>query len=253
MPRDAQGNVIPGSYGPGGPPPGQPAPGGPPQPGMPPPDMPPEEPPPEEPGQDMPTDPLSGGLQQASPEEQAEADRTVGRAMELIYADNMFPQIVKMLEGGADDTQEGDPGRGLAMATEMVVARVANAADKAGHQIPPDVLFHAAGDILEELAEVSRRGRIKDYSQDPDALEAAWFQALDMFRERLANVGEISQESARADMDRLIRADQDGTLEKIMRSLADNDRSGQAGGQESPPEERGKERKPKGFNAAMGI
>ena len=148
------------------------------------------------------------------------------------------------------DEVPGDPVKGLAQATDMVVALVGQAAEDAGVPLQPDVVFHAAGDILEELAEISRRAKIKDYSKDPDALETAWFQALDLYRERLQGAGVIDQQSAQADLDRLIAADKDGTYEKIMRDLAASDESGPAGGPEPPPQ---KEKRPKGFNAAMGI
>jgi len=195
------------------------------------------------------------GITQASPEEQEQADRLVGRAMELIYSDNMFPQVVAMLEGGAGqdeegNTADGDPIQGLAMATDMVISRVGQAAEDAGEQLMPDAAHHAFGDILEELAEVSRRGKIKDYSQDAQALEAAYFQALDLYRERLQGAGVIDQEHAKGDLSKLQEMDQNGQLERIMRDLAANDRAGVAGGEPPPPET---EKKPKGFNAAMGI
>ena len=231
------------------------------------------EPPPEQGGQELPGDPMgpmAGGLKQATPEEQAAADRFVGRAWQLIYADETFPTIIEMLRGGAGpaaspeqggpppaagaapeavppegmppeaggasppeagvppeaapgEPVEGDPVAGLAQATDMVVALVGQAAEDAGVPLQPDVVFHAAGDILEELAEISRRAKIKDYSKDPDALETAWFQALDLYRERLQGAGVIDQQHAQADLDRLIAADKDGTYEKIMRDLAAND------------------------------
>lgn len=216
------------------------------------------------PQQEMPDQPAvsptgegMGGVVRASPEEQDEHDRFVARAMQLIYDDAMFDQVVQMLGGGAGQDEagqavEGNPVQGLASATESIVARVAQVADQEGIQVTPDVLYHAGADILEELAEVSRRARIKDYSEDPDALEAAWFGALDMFRERLAQVGELDQGSAQSDLDKLVQMDQSGALEKIMRELDENDRAGPAGGPEEPPE-RGRQGKPRGFASAMGV
>jgi hypothetical protein len=188
------------------------------------------------------------GITQASPEEQEQKDHFVKKAWELIYSDEMWPQILQMLEGGGDDTQEGDPVQGLATATEMVVARVGQAAEQAGETLQPDVVYHAGADILEELADVSAIGKIKDYSKDPDALEKAWFVALDMFRERLAGVDEIDQEGAKADLDRLSQMDQNGTLDKIMRDLAASDQSGEAGGPGGPNAPAGF--KPKGLGVA---
>jgi hypothetical protein len=268
-----------------------------------PPNQPPPEPPPEQGGQEVPNNPLSApmasAMKQATPEEQADLERFVGRAWQLIYDDATFPHIVEMLKGGAGPAAPmpggpppeqgpppdqaaappnqgapppdqgvpppdqappggppgeatGDPVKGLAQATDLVVARVGQAAEDSGQPLQPDVVFHAAGDILEELAEISRRAKIKDYSKDPDALETAWFQALDMYRERLQQAGVIDQGHAQADLDRLIAADKDGTYEKIMRDLAASDNSGQAGGPDLSSEEK-KEPKPKGFGKAMGI
>jgi hypothetical protein len=234
------------------PPPGAPPPGGaPPEEAMPEEAMPPDGVPPEE-GPDAGIPPSVSdqeeGVTQATPEEQEQKDHFVKKAWELIYSDEMWPQILQMLEGGGDDTQEGDPVQGLATATEMVVARVGQAAEQAGETLQPDIVYHAGADILEELADVSAIGKIKDYSKDPDALEKAWFVALDMFRERLAGVDEIDQEGAKADLDRLSQMDQNGTLDKIMRDLAASDQSGEAGGPGGPNAPQGF--KPKGLGVA---
>jgi hypothetical protein len=196
-----------------------------------------------------PENPLAGGTKQASPEEQKQLEEIVGHAWELIYADNTFPQVVEMLKGG--EGEGGDPAKGLAEATNLIVGRVVQMAEEAGQPLAPDVLFHAGAEILEDLAEISRVGRIKDYSTDPDAMERAWFEALDLFRTQMEQSGTLDEASAQAGMDQLMQADQDGTLERTMRGLADADRSGQAGGpeEEMPPPQ---QRKPRGLGAAMG-
>lgn len=226
----------------------------PPDEGMPPDEMPPEQQAPPDAAMPPAVGDQEEGITPASPEEEEERERMVGRAWELIYDDNTFPRIVEMLAGsGGEGGGEGDPAKGLAMATEMVVARVAEAADRAGHQIPPDVLYHGGADILEELAEVSRRGGIKDYSQDQDALERAWLDAIEIFRDRLAKSGELDQASAKTDLDRLIAMDQNGMLEKIMRDLDASDNAGQAGtaGPNAPEGFAPPSFKPRGMGAAM--
>lgn len=233
------------------------------QPGAPPPDQMPPEPPAEEQQDTGPETPAEDqndaaippavgdqqeGITPASPEEQAQKDHFVKKAWELIYSDQMWPQILQMLEGGADDTQQGDPVQGLATATEMVFARVAQASEQAGEVLAPDAAYNAGADILEELAEVSTIGKIHDYANDPDGLEKAWFVALDMFRERLQSAGEIDQGQAKGDLDKLMSMDQNGTLERIMRDLAASDQSGEAGGpggEHAPPGF-----KPKGLGVA---
>jgi hypothetical protein len=188
---------------------------------------------------------------QASPEEQANADQFVGRAWQLIYDDKTFPKIVEMLRGGAGKGATGNPVQGLAETTDMIVARVGQAAEESGATLMPDAVMHAFGDILEELAEVSRRAKIKDYAQDRDALEGAYFQALDLYRDRLQKSGVLDQASHQQGLEQLMEADQDGTLEQIMRQLAESEDSGQAGGE--VPEETAPAPKRKGMGSAMGT
>ena len=40
------------------------------------------------------------GITQATPEEQEQKDHFVKKAWELIYSDEMWPQVLQMLEGG---------------------------------------------------------------------------------------------------------------------------------------------------------
>lgn len=220
--------------------------------------MPPETPPEvpmEDASQQVPADPLAspmaGGMVEASPEEQAQADEFVAHAWEVIYDDGTFPQMLETLKGGAGEGAEGNPVKGLATATEMVMSRVGQAAEDSGQQLQGDVVMFAFGEVLEELAEVSRRAKIKDYSQDYDGLESAYFQALDIYRERLDKAGVIDKAAHQQALEQLMQADKDGTLEKIMRDLAEGDGTGQAGGPELPPSE--KKPKGKGMATALGA
>src|SRR5690606_18411012 len=113
-------------------------------------------------GEAMPQDAaaMQGGFQQASPEEQEQYELFVAQGMNLIYDKRLFQSVVGMLEG------EGDPIEGLARTAALVVAKVIQSADKAGQKFPGDVLYAAATEIFEDLAELSRRAQIKDYSQD---------------------------------------------------------------------------------------
>jgi hypothetical protein len=130
----------------------------------------------------------------------------------------------------------------------MVVARIGAAAEQAGETLSPDVVLHAGAEILEDLANISKEAKIHDFAGDPDGLEAAWYQALDLFRERLEKSGELDKQKAAQDLDKLIAMDQNGTLEKILRDLAANDEAGPAGGEEPPAPAKAKT---KGFATAM--
>lgn len=150
-----------------------------------------------------------------SPEEQAEYRRFVGRGMELIYSDQMFDKVVDMLDGDGQD-----PRIGLAMTTAMIVTRVARAADESGARLSPDVLKAAGEELFEQLAEISDEAKISDYANDSDAREGAYFKAIDLVVEQLAQSGELDQEAAKQAMQQLSEMDKNGELEATMTALA---------------------------------
>lgn len=186
---------------------------------------------------------VDGDMQPASPEEQQIYNQFVGRAMLMIYDDKMLPKVIDMLDGGAEKGQDGDPMEGLARTTALVVGRVAQAADKAGQKLPGDVLLHAGKEILEDLAELSRVAKIKDYSEDPDALEGAMFRALDQFRLILQGAGRLDQRAAQTDMAKLEEMDKSGELETMLRGLAAKDANA--------PASKSNKGQPKGLNVGM--
>jgi hypothetical protein len=194
-------------------------------------------------GQDpMGQDPMAAGApsmpgepRQASPEEQALYNRFVANAYNLVYDEKMLPKMLDILEG------EGDPVAGLASAASTVIVRVAEAAQRQGQQLSGDVLFNAGTEVFEDLAELSRTAKIKDFAQDPDALEGAYFRALDETRVMLQESGVVDQDAAMADMQQLAEMDQNGKYEEMLRNLAGNDprMAGQPQGEEgmAPPSE----------------
>ncbi len=158
---------------------------------------------------------LPGESQQATPEEQQLYDRFVAKAMDLTYTKEFMPQVLGMLQG------EGDPIEGLARATALIVTRVADAAEQAGQKLPGDVLLHGGTEVLEDLAELSKEAGIKDFSEDPDALEAAYFRGLDQVRTMMQDSGKIDQASAQKDMAQLEEMDKRGELEGLFSGLAE--------------------------------
>lgn len=154
--------------------------------------------------------------QQASPEEQEQYKQFVGQALSLIYDERMFPRIQQVLTGGG---QGGDPAQGLAMAAAMVTARVAQAGEQKGVRLSGDVVFHAGKEVFEDLAELSGKLRIKDYQNDPDALERAFFMALDQFRVGMQQMGRADQPAAQKELSRLMQMDQSGELEAKLREM----------------------------------
>lgn len=172
-----------------------------------------------------------GAENQASPEEQAQYDQFVGRAMELIYNPQMFPRVVEMLRGGgeegegAEQTGASGPEQGLANTTAMVITRVHKASGEAGANISPDVLFHGGSEVFMQLAEVSDKAGITDYANDRDKLEAAYFLAIDVTTQQMQADGSIDQEGAKAAMQKLVDMDANGELEQIFHGLNEKDKA----------------------------
>lgn len=160
-----------------------------------------------------------GGEEPASPEEDDAYLRVVGRAFQLIYDEKMFPKIIEQLKGG------GNPQEGLAKTAAMVVARIATAVNekKAEVSVSADAAFAAGRVIFDDLAELSNIAKIKDYDADPDALEGAWFSALDQYRIMATEAGDINPESFQSDFAKLQAMDQDGSLEQRIQGLAQRD------------------------------
>lgn len=184
--------------------------------------------------------------EQATPEEQAEYGRFVGKAFELMYKNrNVTIALIKSLRGA------GDPVQGLADTASSVVLRVATAAEKAGQKVNPEVLLHAGTEIFEELADMSRLAKIKDFSQDRQAWEGAYYRALDQVRVTLQQAGRIDQGKAQKSLSKIEEMDRNGDLEKMLRTLDEEDSAtrGEEGGE--PMEDEPKQ--PGGIGAAAGL
>lgn len=157
---------------------------------------------------------VSGELQQATPEEQSQYEHFVAKSLDLIYDQAVIAKTVESLKGG------GDPIAGLANVSSLVVARVAIGAEKAGEQLSGDVVLHAGTRVFEDLADLSAEFGILDFSQDRDAMESAYYQALDNVRTMMDQAGRINTAAAQADMEKLVQLDQSGQLENLFRALA---------------------------------
>ncbi|WP_420411595.1 hypothetical protein [Roseibium sp.] len=162
--------------------------------------------------------------QRATPEEQTLLEKVVAKAYNLIYDDQAVGSYLEMLKGS------GNPDKGLANAVAHTVARVAQAAENGGQKLPGNVLFQAGKEITEDLAELSTKARIKDYEQDQDALDGAFFQAVDDFRLMMQQNGRINPKVHQEDLARLQKMDGSGQFEQVLRGLAaSDDQGGQAG------------------------
>lgn len=102
----------------------------------------------------------------ASPDEQAAYKQFVTNGMRLMYAKKALPAIMKSLDG------DGDPMTGILATLVMIVTKVANSARQAGKMISPNVVLHGAGELLEQLADLSAQSGGHKYS-DAELQKAA--------------------------------------------------------------------------------
>ncbi|MCO5072132.1 MAG: hypothetical protein M9944_13080 [Rhizobiaceae bacterium] len=168
--------------------------------------------------------PMSGNMggdpNAATPEEQQQYDQIVAKAYDLIYDNKTMPAIVETLKG------EGDPIEGLARTTSSVMLRVIQSGMQANVPINGEVAFHAGTEVFEDLADLSREAGVKDYTQDQDGMEKAYFLALDYSRQAFQDAGILDPAAADADLQALQKMDQDGQLEQMMMGLAERDAGG---------------------------
>lgn len=180
----------------------------------------------------MPTQPGGGadlgGAEMATPEEQDAYDRFVARSLELIYGDG-FERVLEMLRGG------DDPVNGLAVTAATIVARVMDAAEKAGAVPSGDVLLNAGAEVFEDLAELSTKAGIFDFASDKEQFEGAWYRALDEFRVMRQAQGKLDPKVFEQDLAALQQADQTGELAQMLAAAEKRGGAGPAPAEGGPP------------------
>lgn len=167
--------------------------------------------------------------QPPTPEEEDQHKQFMGVALQAIYDDKLFERNVEMLKGG------GDPMRGLASTAAQTAFYVLSNSRKRGVQFTPDVQAAGAKETFEELAELSMKAGIKDFSKDQKSFDGAFIRYFDELRVLMQQSGMINEQEAKAAMQRIQEMDENGMLDRFFRDLAERDRSGSAGDDETPP------------------
>ncbi|KKM20874.1 hypothetical protein LCGC14_1641120 [marine sediment metagenome] len=167
------------------------------------------------PARGAPTPQQGGGEEQpnVSPEEQAQYDQFVDNAFSVIYDDKSLPQIIESLKG------DGNPVDGLANTAVTVVVRVQDSAEKAGQALPPDVVFHAGTEILEDLAELAAKAGVHEFT--PEEVEGAAFQAMDIYREMKGRDGGAERPQIVEDFNQIVALDQAGKIDEVAPGLTE--------------------------------
>lgn len=148
-----------------------------------------------------------------SPEEQAQYDQWVTNGMQLMYSEQVMPQILETVAGG------GDPIQGLANAVAMITIRLEDSAGDASAEISGDVKFHAATEFAEQLAELGEAAGIHQYSEED--IEAAFLLALDIYRSARQEEGRLPVDEISQDMQELVAAEQQGRIEDVLPGITE--------------------------------
>ncbi len=167
------------------------------------------------PGGGVPAPEQGGGEEQpnVTPEEQAQYDQFVDNALSAIYDEKSLPQIIENLKG------DGNPVDGLANTAVGVVVRVQDSAEQAGQEIPPDVVFNAGSEILEDLANLAGKAGIHEFT--PEEIEGAAFQAMDIYREMKGRDGGAERPQIVEDFNQIVALDQAGRLDEVAPGLTE--------------------------------
>jgi hypothetical protein len=164
----------------------------------------------------------SGGMQQpgemppdeesnVSPDEQEAYNVFVSNGMELLYSEQVMPQVLEAIKG--DD----NPVEGLANALAMIVLRLDESAGEAGQEVSGDVKFHGATELLEQMAELAEEAGIHEFSEED--MEAALYQAMDVYRSVQGEQGKLPTEDLSQDMQELMALNESGRMDEVFPGL----------------------------------
>ena len=148
-----------------------------------------------------------------SPDEQRIYDQFVNNAFSVIYDEKSLPSIIESLKG------DGNPVEGLANTAVGVVVRVQDSAEQAGQALPPEVVFNAGAEILEDLAGLAEKAGVHEFT--PEELEGATFQAMDRYRELKGGADGTALAGAKEDFNKIVAIDQAGRLDEVVPGLSE--------------------------------
>jgi hypothetical protein len=138
-------------------------------------------------------------------------DTFVTNGMTMLYDEKTMPQVLETIKG--DD----NPVEGLANAVAMIVLRLDDSAEQAGQQISGDVKFHGATELLEQMAELAEEAGIHEFGEED--MEAALYQAMDIYRTTRKEQGKLPEEEIGQDMQELMALNEAGRMNEVFPGL----------------------------------
>jgi len=136
-----------------------------------------------------------------TPEEQKQYDTVVGKAMELLYADERLPVLVKKLRDGADNIS-AEIGHSAA----MTLTTIARTVENQGQEIPEEILYSAGQEIVSQVTDIAEAAGIISPEQSQAVAEAALYEGLRLWGEMMTRDGKLTDERQMEAQDALKQA-----------------------------------------------
>ena len=157
--------------------------------------------PPDRPGAPEESDAPQGDDEQpnVSPEEQKMYDTVVTMALNQIYEESSFHQVVDKLKASQANISQGIGHTGA-----MIMKSIKGGIEKDGGTVPDDVLFAAAGEVIGQLCDISIGIKAMAPEQEKDVSEAALYEGMRIWGNEMQQTGGIDngvQAQAKADLD----------------------------------------------------
>lgn len=144
--------------------------------------------------------PPGDGDEQANvtPEEQKVYDATVTAALGMIYSKDGFATVIKKLGGFADRVPFG-----IGHTAAMIMSSTKKSVEQGGGQIPDDVMFAAAQEVVGDLVTIARGVGLVKPGDEQKVGEQAFYEGMKVYGQQMQDEGKITpevQQAAKADL-----------------------------------------------------
>tara|TARA_R110000737_G_scaffold279417_2_gene286111 strand:+ start:217 stop:885 length:669 start_codon:yes stop_codon:yes gene_type:complete len=163
-----------------------------------------------------------------TPEEQEEYEMVVDNAYKLLYSN---------VETTLENMSQGDIVTGMANTVANVFSRISDTAKRDGVKFTDGVLLAAAGEIMEDMADLVTETGIDEPT--PEQMESAMYGAVEQYREMQQK--NVNPEEAVGEFMQLRDAEKNGTLEELAPGVSErfaqfvpSPEEAEAAGQQAP-------------------
>lgn len=145
--------------------------------------------------------------EEPTPEEQAAYDMLVGLSLRAMSKEGVDTQLAETIRGASDLSE------GLGLVAGEVFGRALGAMRKQGQQIPEDAILRAMMEVYSNVVEMAEDAGT---TPDQDATNIGFSHAMDILRQRMTQMGLLTPEQARADLEEMKAMEASGELSRIL-------------------------------------